>query len=170
MVALDPFEGSARKVPLQTMQKKILQSRGVTVEEPVVEPGHVKLYSFYKPGLLAGDYVIEAEQTITSQNPSNSSHQQPAQEQYQVYNRKILYGPDGKPIQIGETPDGTPIQVDRTKPVSTPQDPSHPDYAPQEFTVVAPQFNLDPKLIDSYYPPDGHQDECRILPHLGIYV
>lgn len=39
---------------------------------------------------------------------------------------------------------------------------------PQVFEVVAPQFNLDPKLINSYYPPDGHQDEGRILPHIVL--
>jgi hypothetical protein len=37
---------------------------------------------------------------------------------------------------------------------------------PQSFNVVAPQFAIDPKLINSYYPPDGHQDEARVLPHM----
>jgi hypothetical protein len=32
--------------------------------------------------------------------------------------------------------------------------------------VVAPQFTLDPKFINTYYPPNGHQDEGRILPHI----
>lgn len=36
----------------------------------------------------------------------------------------------------------------------------------QEFNVVAPQFSLDPKLINTYYPPSGHQDEGRVLPHI----
>ena len=36
----------------------------------------------------------------------------------------------------------------------------------QSFNVVAPQFSLEPKLINSYYPPSGHQDEGRILPHI----
>ena len=36
----------------------------------------------------------------------------------------------------------------------------------QTFEVVAPQFSIDPKIINSYYPPDGHQDEARILPHI----
>jgi hypothetical protein len=36
----------------------------------------------------------------------------------------------------------------------------------QNFKVVAPQFSIDPKLINTYYPPSGHQDEGRILPHL----
>ncbi|KAH6871249.1 hypothetical protein B0T10DRAFT_500717 [Thelonectria olida] len=36
----------------------------------------------------------------------------------------------------------------------------------QTFTVIAPQFQLDPKDINSYYPPDGHVDEGRILPHI----
>lgn len=32
--------------------------------------------------------------------------------------------------------------------------------------MQAPQFNLDPKLINTFYPPSGHQDEGRILPHI----
>ena len=36
----------------------------------------------------------------------------------------------------------------------------------QEFNVVAPQFSLDPTLINTYYPPAGHQDEGRVLPHI----
>jgi hypothetical protein len=40
------------------------------------------------------------------------------------------------------------------------------DVIQQEFEVIAPQFSLDPKLINSYYPPSGHSDEGRILPHI----
>jgi hypothetical protein len=36
----------------------------------------------------------------------------------------------------------------------------------QEFQVIAPQFSLDPKLINTYYPPAGHEDEGHILPHI----
>lgn len=36
----------------------------------------------------------------------------------------------------------------------------------QQFEVKAPQFNLDPNLINTYYPPSGQQDEGRILPHI----
>ncbi|KAG4414042.1 hypothetical protein IFR04_012818 [Cadophora malorum] len=38
----------------------------------------------------------------------------------------------------------------------------------QIFEVMAPQFSLDPKLVNSFYPPEGHQDEGRILPHIVI--
>ncbi len=38
--------------------------------------------------------------------------------------------------------------------------------ARQEFRVIAPQFSLDSKLINTYYPPAGHQDEGHILPHI----
>jgi len=163
MVALSEFKGSARKVPLQTMQRRVLQERGITVDEPVVEKNHFQLYSFYKPGLLAGDYAIEAVQTITSQNPPNTAHpDKAAQEQYQVYNRRKIYNTDGTEKAA---------RLDRTKPDPKvwPQDSSQNDeYAPQIFKVVAPQFSLDKKLIDTYYPPDGHQDECRILPHIVL--
>ncbi|EMD00391.1 hypothetical protein BAUCODRAFT_20505 [Baudoinia panamericana UAMH 10762] len=35
---------------------------------------------------------------------------------------------------------------------------------PQGFNVIAPQFSLNPKLINSYYPTA--QDEGRVLPHI----
>jgi hypothetical protein len=41
-----------------------------------------------------------------------------------------------------------------------------PAVVQQQLSVVAPQFSLDPKVIDSFYPPPGHQDEGRILPHI----
>lgn len=155
MVALSPFTNSARKVPLQHMQKAVLEARGETVDPPLPGPNEIQLFSFYKPGLLAGNYVIEAEQTITSQSPKWGH------EKYQVFNRKILRDAAGKP---------TNDDSDRKTPVEWPQDATKADYAPQAFTVVAPQFNIDSRLIDSHYPPDGHQDECRILPHLGTKI
>jgi hypothetical protein len=37
---------------------------------------------------------------------------------------------------------------------------------PQKFNVIAPQFNLDPKLVNSVYPPPGHTDEGRVPSHI----
>ena len=37
---------------------------------------------------------------------------------------------------------------------------------PQYFEVVAPQFTLPANSVHSHYPPNGHQDEGRVLPHL----
>ncbi|KAJ9607109.1 hypothetical protein H2200_008181 [Cladophialophora chaetospira] len=36
----------------------------------------------------------------------------------------------------------------------------------QKFEVAAPQFTIDPKTINTCYPPQGHADEGRILPHI----
>jgi len=135
MVALSPFTNSARKVPFQHMQKAVLESRGKTVDPPLPGPNEIQLFSFYKPGLLAGNYVIEAEQSIISHSPKWG------QEKYQVFNRKILRDGTGKP---------TNDDSDLENPVEWPQDATKPDYAPQTFTVVAPQFNIDPRLIDSH--------------------
>ncbi|KIX05661.1 uncharacterized protein Z518_03633 [Rhinocladiella mackenziei CBS 650.93] len=41
-------------------------------------------------------------------------------------------------------------------------------YLPQQFEVMAPQFSLDDKLVNSHYPPEGNQDESRVLPHIVI--
>lgn len=37
---------------------------------------------------------------------------------------------------------------------------------PQDFEVIAPQFSLPANSVHSHYPPDGHQDEARVLPHV----
>jgi hypothetical protein len=36
----------------------------------------------------------------------------------------------------------------------------------QQFNVVAPQFQIDPTVVNSFYPPPGHLDEGRVLPHI----
>ncbi|CZR65010.1 uncharacterized protein PAC_14910 [Phialocephala subalpina] len=48
------------------------------------------------------------------------------------------------------------------KPNPTPS----PAVLQQYFQVQAPQFSLDPKTINTFYPPAGSQDEGRILPHI----
>jgi hypothetical protein len=134
------FDNSARKVPLQHMQKLVQTAAGYSPDPPPLGPNQIQLFSYCKPGLLAGSYSILAEQKITSQSPAYST------ERYHVYNRK------------------NSVTLDRTV---SPFDPK-PPIEPQLFEVVAPQFNIDPKLINSYYPPSGHQDEGRILPHICL--
>lgn len=140
MVALSPFNNSARKVPLQHLQRQVLTAAGTPPDPPIVGPNQIQLYSFYKPSLEAGNYKIDAWQTITSNNPNFSSTQQ-----YHAYN--VHAG------AVSVEDRGKPAVFDSKKLPAT--------FVPQHFEVVAPQFSLDPKLIDSYYPPDGHQDECR---------
>lgn len=134
------FDNSPRQVPLQHMQKLVLTAAGNPPDPPPLPPNHLQLYSYYKPGLLAGSYAIEAQQRITSQNRDYGT------EHYHVYNRKKA------------------VTLDRTKPDFDP----NPPIEDQLFEVANPQFNIDPKLINSYYPPDGHQDEGRILPHICL--
>jgi hypothetical protein len=120
----------ARKVALQHMGRLVDEKAGRPTDPPLLQPNQIQLYSYYKPGLLAGHYQIEAEQLITSRGPYGT-------ETLRVYNRKKAV-------------------------------PDPPQIEPQDFEVIAPQFSLDPKLVDSYYPPDGHQDEGRVLPHLVL--
>ncbi|KAH0566346.1 hypothetical protein GP486_000252 [Trichoglossum hirsutum] len=134
------FDNSARKVPLQHMLKLVQTAAGNPPNPPKLDKNQIQLYSYFVPGLLADVYSIKAEQRITAQNGDWG------EEHYHVYNR--LRDPNN-------TPDRTKFQAS-------------PNIEPQEFEVIAPQFNIDTKLINSYYPPDGHQDECRILPHICL--
>ena len=121
-----------RKVTLQLMQRLVNAAAGYPTTPPILKPNEIQLYSYYKPGLLAGNYTIEARQDIETEGGFPVK-----QENLAIYNRK-------KPIENLLT------------------------IAPQTFEVVAPQFSLDPKLVNSHYPPDGHQDEARILPHIVL--
>jgi hypothetical protein len=87
--------------------------------------------SFYKPSLLARNYIIEAKQTVIANTPSGK-------QSLELLNTRLVDN------------SGT--------------------LAPQEFEVVVPRFSLDQGTINSYYPPDGHQDEGRILPHIVFNV
>jgi hypothetical protein len=84
-----------------------------------------------------------------------------------------LYGIEA--VQTITAPNNVPLYIwnyQGQKAPPPPPPPAPPPVMPpatienQTFTVVAPQFNLDPKLINTYYPPSGHQDEGRILPHI----
>lgn len=119
----------------RNLEKQILDANGTPVPRPDVAPGYMQLFSYYKPGLTAGNYAITAEQIIDAKDVRSG----PSVQNLRICNRK------GK----AELPkDGKP--------------------EPQEFEVMAPQFSLDPKLVNSFYPPEGHQDEGRILPHIVI--
>ncbi|ORY16105.1 hypothetical protein BCR34DRAFT_597906 [Clohesyomyces aquaticus] len=41
-----------------------------------------------------------------------------------------------------------------------------PALVAQRFQIATSQFRIDPKAINSYYPPDGYADEGRVLPHI----
>lgn len=136
----------ARLLPLQHVQMKAMK------REDENDPNHglekidrnrMKLYSYFKPSLQAGTYSIYAEQNIhltDTEGKKNLTDANGKPQSLRVWNRMVEPpNPDTKPPPMPE---------------------------PQVFEVVAPQFSLDPKLINSYYPPDGHQDEARILPHI----
>ena len=118
---------SARALTLGKMQKVVASREKEVTDPPDLGPDQMRLYSYYKPGLVAGEYSITAEQHIRS--PS----------QWGVQELVV------KNVAIGS---GTGASV------------------PQRFEVMVPHFTLDPAIINSYYPPDGHQDEGRILPHI----
>ena len=87
--------------------------------------------SFYKPSLLANNYIIETKQIVKATTASGT-------QTLEFLNTRATDN-SGK-------------------------------LAPQEFEVVVPRFSLDQGIVNSYYPPDGHQDEGRILPHIVFNV
>ncbi|KJX99851.1 hypothetical protein TI39_contig350g00005 [Zymoseptoria brevis] len=109
---------------------------------PPLEQNRMRLFSYYKPGLEAGNYHIEAEQRITSQSYSSSKN----------------------PPHVWES---ATKRVFNKVPGDTAPDSVRPVLA-QDFQVMAPQFSLEREMINSYYPPEGHQDEGRILPHIVL--
>ena len=118
---------SARDLTVRQMDKVVKQLAGEITDPKKLNPDEMRLYSYYRPSLVAGEYTISAQHTISS--PSKWSQQN------LTINNTIV------------------------------EDGSGTD-EPQVFEVMVPRFSLDSDLVNSYYPPDGHQDECRILPHI----
>lgn len=83
----------ARDIPLQHMGNLADKIQGKKIHPPPLQPNQVQLYSFYKPGLVAGSYKIEAEQNIRSEGP----HQV---ETLRLYNRKLVKPEPVKPTDI----------------------------------------------------------------------
>ncbi|ORY12599.1 hypothetical protein BCR34DRAFT_613864 [Clohesyomyces aquaticus] len=118
----------------RNLEKQIWAGSGKPPPRPPIDPGKMQLFSYYKPGLTAGNYAITVEQFIESQKGAVDK------QSLRVLNWK------------------GPANIETSKRVPE----------PQLFEVMAPQFSLDPKLVNSFYPPEGHQDEGRILPHLVL--
>ena len=121
------------------MARKFAESTGNPLPEPELPPNRMQLFSYYRPGLKAGHYTIEAEQTIDSKSYENGHW---GRAHMRVVNQQKVLPETNPPRWI--------------------------DADLQEFEVMAPQFSLEPSMINSHYPPDGHQDEGRILPHIVL--
>jgi len=176
------FAGTPQQLPLQHLQLRLAASNdqdgGKKPAAPEDDAYHglgpvarnrMRLYSFYKPSLQAGTYSIFAEQQIEITDTEGldtlkDKDGKPAK--LRVWNRKV--DPPPPPPLATTTGNGKPVVSDPSKPAppGPPDVPKLPKPEPQIFAVMAPQFSLDPKLVDSYYPPDGHQDEANILPHI----
>ena len=137
---------SARSLVLAHVASQIKLANGEEPTDPAELPaGYMQLYSYYRPGLEARNYSIDATQVINAggqlrtvtnyfTNPVPSSLHDAA---------RPTPPPPGKPF---------------------PGVPSGKVKGVQNFEVVAPQFSLPVDAVHSYYPPDGHQDEGRVLP------
>ncbi|KAK6433131.1 hypothetical protein LTR95_010690 [Oleoguttula sp. CCFEE 5521] len=133
----------ARDIPLRHMARMLAAKAGTPFEPPAVDPGQMQLYSYYRPGLLAGDYSITVEQVIES-----DSYELKA-------NHKDEHDKEWRRVSIAKQ-----NKRETSRNIFVP--------APQDFEVVAPQFAIERSMVNSYYPPDGHQDEARILPHIVL--
>jgi hypothetical protein len=136
----------ARALTLKNIARQIKQANGTEATDPAeLPPGYMQLYSFYKPGLEAGDYSIDATQVIDVHDPTHN----PVMTVTNYFTN---------------TPDPSAASAVRTG--TFPGVPAGLSKGVQNFEVVAPQFSLPDGVVHSYYPPDGHQDEGRVLPHL----
>ena len=130
LIATDTMVAFARRLIQSHLARKVAEASGEdTKDRDKLAPGLMQLYSYYKPGLLPGDYTIEVTQSIDAETPSG--HQS---------------------LQIANTRASSGLGT----------------LEPQEFKVIVPRFSLDRSMINSYYPPDGHEDEGRILPHIVL--
>lgn len=128
---------SARKLTLSHMANVIRAVREGETEDPdALKPDEMRLFSYYKPGLMANNYVIEARQHISADVDAETKTFDAGTQTLDIWNTQLLDSTDA--------------------------------LAPQEFEVIVPRFSLDASLINTYYPPDGHQDEGRVLPHLVL--
>ncbi len=126
---------------MANVRKAILAASGTP--EPsdpfALDPGHMRLYRFYSPSLEPGLYGIEAKQTIKASG---------------------IAGQAGSSLTV--------FNYQTSQATNLASDPNNPN-APtllQQFNVIAPQFSIDPKLVNSVYPPPGHSDAGRVLPHI----
>lgn len=123
----------ARSLALKKVAAAIREASGESLPNEALDPGCMRLYSYYRPGLEAGRFGIEAIQVVkASQLAKDGSLQK---KQIEIFN------------YTGDDPDDKNILL-------------------QNFEVLAPQFSIDASKINSYYPPNGHSDEGRILPHI----
>lgn len=133
----------ARSLTLKAVARQIKQANGSESTDPAeLAPGFIQLYSFYKPGLVAANYSVDAFQVINAaKNPELTVTNY-------FTNPPALIAASAQ--RKGTFPGVPPGNIKGV----------------QNFEVVAPQFSLPDGVVHSYYPPDGHQDEGRVLPHL----
>ena len=135
---------SARSLVLEHVASQIRRANGGEPTDPAELPaGYMQLYSYYKPGLEAANYIIDATQVINAGGQSKTVTNYFSNPVPPSLQDAALPNSPAKPFP------GVP--PDKVKGV-------------QKFEVVAPQFNLPVDAVHSYYPPDGHQDEGRVLP------
>jgi hypothetical protein len=118
---------------------------------------------------LAKANVAKAINAATGQQPDPNALAPGHMRLYSYYQPSLLPGPYGieteQVITAGSgTGNALTIFNSLTPPTTTP--PTAPTTLLQQFNVIAPRFQIDPKVVNSVYPPPGYTDEGRVLPHI----
>ena len=104
---------------LAAVHEAVTTGAAVPAKEPgQLGPGEEELYSFWAPGLEAGNHTFKVDQTIKT----------PAVEDIPAHEEHL--------------------------------------HTEQTFEVIAPRFSLPSGDVHSTYPPQGHGDEPKIVPHI----
>jgi hypothetical protein len=132
---------SARSLATNIVRKAVLAASDTpqATDPLALDPGHMRLYRYYAPSLQPGLYGIEAKQTVKASGIAGQ-----ADSTLSIFNY--------------EASQATNLATD-------PNNPNAPTLL-QQFNVIAPRFSIDPKVVNSVYPPPGHADDGSVLPHI----
>ena len=121
------------------------------------------------PRSLAKVNIAKSIKAATGEAPDPNALDPGHMRFYSYYSPSLLPGPYGietqQVITTGSGPDNTTTIFNyKTPGVTNP--PTAPTPLLQQFNVIAPRFQIDPKVVNSVYPPPGYSDEGRVLPHI----
>jgi len=154
-----PLPGTdPRSLPVNHLHRVVNEAKGIKLNDDPdpLAPNHMRLFSYVDSSFQS----LPTSQDVDNNNSNSSSYYKPSLEAglYSIEAEQIIESVE----HVSKDKLTGPLRIFNHEKGKT----DLSDLKPQQFNVIAPQFSIDPKLINSYYPPDGHQDEARILPHI----